>query len=195
MSKNEKCQKPSTSTHTLKSQRYIDHDEIEADLKVTKSMQDFVFKKMSKKIEDSIEFVEVPPKKKKKKIMLPNETCCVRLLKDTEPITKIDLITEDDMRSVNNKKIELKRRLVEPDNYNDEEKIKLVAVDGESILKQLEIKSWKSKKSRQNKVFHYRKNKTVLHFIEPENEFSALRKKNNWDESKIANSPWKHYKK
>lgn len=158
-------------------------------------MQDFVFKKMSKKIEDSIEFVEVPPKKKTKKNMLPNETCCVRLLKDTEPITKIDLITEDDMKSVNNKKIELKRRLVEPDNYNDEEKIKLVAVDGESILKQLEIKSWKSKKSRQNKVFNYRKNKTVLHFIEPENEFSALRKKNNWDESKIANSPWKHYKK
>lgn len=150
---------------------------------------------MSKKIEDSIEFVDVNKKKKKNNLHSQNETSCVRLLKDTEPITKIDLISGDDMKSVNNKKIELKRRIVEPDNYNDEDKIKLAAVDGESILKQCEIKNWKSKKSKQNKVFHYRKNKTVLHFIEPENEFSAIRKKNNWDESKIANSPWKHYNK
>lgn len=176
----------------LKSQRYIDHDGIESDLNVPKSMQDFVYKKMSMKIADSVEFVEPAPKKDKKRKQngAANE-CCVRLLRDTDPITKIDV--EFDVPSNQNKrtKLELKRRKVEADTYSHEEKIRMAAVDAESILQQTDTKGWKSKKPKTHKLFEYRAKKSVLNFVEPTNEFSDLRKKNNWNESKIANSPWK----
>lgn len=179
----------------MKSQRYIEHDEVETDLRVPKSTQDFVYKKMSRRIEESVEFVEFSDKKSKKKNHSDDEMSGIRLLKDTDPITKIDLISEDDMKPNKGTKFELKRRIVEPDGYSQEEKIRMTVIDGESILKQTEIKGWKLKKVKPNKMFNYRAKKSIVEFIEPENEFSALRKKNNWNESKIANSPWKTYKK
>lgn len=178
----------------LKSQRYIDHEEIEADLNVPKSMQDFVYKKMSNRIADSIEFVETATKKAKKRKQndVGNE-CGVRLLKDTDPITKIDV--ELDVSSKPNKstKLEIKRREIEADTYNHDEKVQMAAIDGERILQQIDTKGWKSKKPKSHKLFNYRAKKSVLNFVEPANEFAALRKKNNWNESKIANSPWKSY--
>lgn len=157
-------------------------------------MQDFVYKKMSMKIADSIEFVETATKKdKKRKHNDAANECCVRLLKDTDPITKID--GEFDVAVKRNKsiKLEIKRREVEADSYNDDEKIKMAAIDGERILQQIDTKGWKSKKPNTHKLYSYRAKKSVLNLVEPANEFSALRKKNNWNESKIANSPWKSY--
>lgn len=153
-------------------------------------MQDFVYKKMSKKIGDSIEFVENAPKstKERKKDDLGN---CVCLLKDTDPIKHIDFMPESLTNPTVGKKIEIKRRIVEPDGYDDDEKLKMVSVDGEQILKQTETKGWKSKKIKPNKLFNYHEKNSVLYNIEPSNEFTALRKKNNWTESKIANFPWK----
>ncbi|XP_055322699.1 uncharacterized protein LOC129578336 [Sitodiplosis mosellana] len=193
-----KCEliKPNkTSVTTLKSQRYIEHDESESDLNVPKSMQDFVYKKMSKKINDSIEFVEVSTKKSKKRKSAQDEIGCVRLLSDTDPITAIDFQPEINDKPVEGKKLEVKRRIVEPDVYNDEEKVKMVSIDGESILQQTETKSWKPKKVKPNKLFKYREKNAVLYAIEPKNEFTALRKKNNWCESKIAKFPWKNHAK
>lgn len=170
---------------------------IKADLNVPKSMQDFVYKKMSKKIGDSIEFVEMTPKKdKKRKQKDAASTCCVRLLKDTDPITKIDADLDDASNPNKSTKIEIKRRTVEPDIYNFDEKIKMAAVDGEKILKQTDTKGWRLKKSKSQKLFQYREKKSILNLVEPANEFSALRKKNNWNESKIAKFPWKiHHRK
>lgn len=179
---------------TQKSQRHIDHDEIEADLNVSKSMQDFVFKKMSKRIEDSIEFVEVAVKKGKKRKTSDTDGF-VRLLKGTDPITQIDFLPESQqVLAFKRPKPELKRREIEPDNYDDEEKLKMVTVDGEQILKQTETKGWKSKKVKSNKLFNYQEKNGVSYLIEPKNEFTALRKKNNWSESKIANFSWKNHK-
>lgn len=169
-------------SQTPKSQRGID-------LNVPISMQDFFYKKMSKKINNSIEFVEVSSKKSKKKKAIQDEIGCVRLLRDTDPIKAIDFLPEVVDRPFEDRKPELKRRIVEPDNYSDEEKLKLALIDSESIIQQTE--SWKPKKVKSNKLFKYREKNSILYAIEPENEFSALRKKNNWCESKIAKFPWK----
>lgn len=158
-------------------------------------MQDFVYKKMSNKINNSIEFVEVSSKKSKKKKAEQDELGCVRLLSDTDPITAIDFVPEVVDRPVDCKKPEIKRRIVEPDEYNDEEKLKLASIDSDSILQQTETKNWKPKKVKPNKLFKYREKNSILYAIEPENEFSALRKKNNWCESKIAKFPWKKHAK
>lgn len=185
--------KPAAPVKQLKSQRHIDHDEIEADLNVPKSMQDFIYKKMAKKIADSIEFVETVPKKEKKRKQNGNATneCCVRLLKDTDPITKIEVELDVPLESNKRPKLKIKRREVEADVYSHEEKIKMAAIDAERILQQTDTKGWKSKKPKSHKLFEYRAKKSVLNLVEPTNEFSALRKKNEWNESKIANSPWK----
>lgn len=184
-----------TPSKTLKSQRYIEHNEIETDLNIPKSMQDFVYKKMSKKIDDSIEFVEVTTKKSKKRKTDHVDLGCVRLLNDTEPINSIDFTPEVNEESAVAKPVEIKRRIIEPDKYSDEEKLKLASVEGESILQQTETKNWKPKKERPNKLFKYREKNKILYAIEPENEFTALRKKNNWCESKIAKFPWKNHAK
>lgn len=187
--------KSSTTAQTLKSQRYIEHDEIESDLNVPKSMQDFIYKKMSKKINNSIEFVEVSSKKSKKKKATQDELGCVRLLSDTDPITSIDFVPEVIDPPMEAKKPKIKRRIVEPDEYNDEEKLKLASIDSDSVLQQTETKSWKPKKVKPNKLFKYREKNSILYAIEPENEFTSLRKKNNWSESKISKFPWKKHAK
>lgn len=177
----------------LKSQRYIEHDEIAADLRVPKTMQDFVYKKMSKKIEDSIEFTEISRKKVKKQKHAAAEPC-VRLLKDTDPITQIGSESENPTESIGRRKFEVKRRIIEPDDYDEEEKLKMVLVEGDQILQKTETTFWKSKKLKPDKVFNYRHKNSVLNLVEPTNEFTSLRKKNNWNESKIATFPWKKHK-
>lgn len=112
-------------------------------------MQDFVYKKMSKKINNSIEFIEVSSKKSKKKKANQDELGCVRLLSDTDPITAIDFVPEVVDRPVDYKKPEIKRRIVEPEEYNDEEKLKLTSIDSDSILQQTETKYGNQKKSNQ----------------------------------------------
>lgn len=157
-------------------------------------MQDFVYKKMSMRIADSIEFVETSTKKnKKRKQNDATNACCVRLLTDTDLITKIDVEFDIAPKSNKSTKLEIKRRQVEPEVYDHDEKIKMAAIDGERVLQQIDTKGWKSKKPKTHKVFNYSGKKSVLHLVEPANEFAALRKKNNWNESKIANSPWKNY--
>lgn len=158
-------------------------------------MQDFVYKKMSQKINDSVEFVDVPVKKTKKRKNTDNKQSFVRLLNDTDPITIIDFEPQIDVKPSARKKVEVKRRVIEADEYNDEEKLRMASVDGERILEQTETKSWKPKKVKANKMYEYREKNSVLYAVEEENEFTALRKKNNWTESKIAKFPWKNHKK
>lgn len=180
-----------SSSQTLKSERYVEYDEIESDSNVPESMQDFIYKKLSKVIDESIEFVEISTKMNKKRKSTRDEFGCVRLLKDTGPITKIGF---EPTEPVNRKRCEIKRRIIEPDGYDEEKKLKMASIDGESILQPTETKSWKSK-VKPNKVFNYREKKSVLYEVEARNEFTDLRKKNNWSEKKIANSPWKNHKK
>lgn len=168
----------------LKSERYLECDDAETDLQVPKTMQDFVYKKMSKKIDESIEFVTVDKRTKRKQ---KEEKCDigVRLLSDTELITEIDIL-ETKIEIVKRAKPKIQRRIIEEDNETEKEKLRLTAIDGQSILKQTEIKHWKPRKIRPNKLFMYREKNAKLFLIEPENEFSKLRKKNNWSENKIS---------
>ncbi|XP_031621824.1 uncharacterized protein LOC116339883 [Contarinia nasturtii] len=186
--------KPTTSGQPLKSQRYIENDEITADLNVPKSMQDFVYKKMSKKINDSVEFIETPTKEIKNEKTTNDDFNCLRLLNDTEPIKIIDLMPQHDIQPNGGKKFEIKRRIIEADEYTDEEKLKMASIGGDSILEQTETKGWKAKKVKPNKMYKYREKNSVLYAVEEENEFTALRKKNNWSESKIGQFPWKNHK-
>lgn len=184
----------STSPTAQNSQRYIDHEDIEEDLKISQPMQDFVYKKLSKRINESIEFVEVLTKKKNKdKHKAVDEAAGgVRLLNDTDIIQRIDYLDDERLQTeligqVAPKKPMIKRRIIEPDELAEDEKLKLSVIEGDKILQQTETKAWKPKKNRPDKVFYYREKKSVSYLQEPQNEFTALRKKNNWTESKIAN--------
>lgn len=180
------------STDKLKSERYLEFTEHYNDLSIPKSMQDFVYKKLSQNIDKIVEFVDVEEgdgvkKKKKNKKVKP----IVKLLNDTDPIEHLEENVKDnfDFSIEKKKKPEIKRRIIEADDYSDEAKWKLSAVDGDSIVNGDHIKCWKKRKNRIGKYFEYREVKNVLYLKEPENEFTAQRKKNNWVESKI--SKWK----
>lgn len=160
-------------------------------------MQDFVYKKLSERINESIEFVEVSTKMKNKdKHKIVEEAVTgVRLLNDTDLIQHIDYYLNDErlqtelIRQAATKKPEIKRRIIEPDELREDEKLKLSVMEGDEILQQTETMAWKPKKIRYGKIFNYREKKSVLYLQEPQNEFTALRKKNNWTECKIANFP------
>lgn len=151
-------------------------------------MQEIVYKKLSKKIEETVEFVDKKDKSIKKLKSFENDDIGIRLLRDTEPITKIgaDFIYEEVPQVVKKPKPTIKRRIIEPDTQSEQEKLKLATIEGETVLQQKETRFWKLKKFRPNKLFEYREKKSVLYLVEPKNEFSELRKINNWSESKIA---------
>lgn len=177
---------PNNASQPMKSQRYVNYEDIERDFKVPKTMQDFVYKKLSKKIENSIEFVDIKYKDKSKRHA--DTKACVKLLRDTDPITHVDF-TDEFCTSKHNKrkKVEIKRRIIEPDNCDEHEKLCLASISGEQVLQKDDTKAWKPKKSKSNKLFNYREKNSTLYLIEANNEFLALRKKNNWSENKIAN--------
>lgn len=154
-------------------------------------VQDIIYEKLSSKIQESIEFVDIPMKKKKK---TNKEIDCpsvgVRLFKDTDVIQRYDfsdITTSSDIIFKKSKRPEIRRREIEIAEMTENDKLELASVDGKYILEQSETKYWKEKKPKPRKVFNYREKKSILYFVEPKNEFSAMRKKNNWTESKIAN--------
>lgn len=185
-SENASSQSASTSSEasavpSKKSQRYLELDEQENNLKISKSMQDFVYKKMSKTIENSVEFVDVPTKKSKTK----EGKAIVKLLKDTEPIKhyKFDVF---ESVIINQIKPVIKIRVIEKNALTEDDKIQMACVNGDDILSRKEVQNWKEKKPKSHKIFSYKEKNNVLYLIEPENEFSKLKKKNNWSESKIT---------
>lgn len=178
------------SKPALKSQRYLDTDGIEGDLKVPKSMQDFMHKKLSKKIAETIDFIEIDgAKKKTKRKDIVESVPSVRLLKDTDPIKYLD-VTEgeaaDWVKPTDCKRLEVKRKVVEPIQVDEDEMIRMATVDGKDVLAKRDTEAWKKRKGDKKKLFEYRQKQKTLHLIERDNEFSKLRRKNKWDESKIA---------
>lgn len=193
-SKKNSIQKPSAAD-TQKSQRYLDDAEYhQTDLNIPKSMQDFLYSKMSKNIASSIEFVDIvcnnSEQKRSKKNTKDKTEFVVKLLRDTEPITHIDKgVPLDEPILIKQRKPSIVRRQIEPIQMTNEDKLSAVVLDGESIQLGNEVRNWKPKKIRTHKFFNYREKNNKLYFVEPVNEFSAKRKKNNWTESKIAK--WK----
>lgn len=161
-------------------------------------MQDFFYNKMSMNIASSIEFVDIDGvcgygerTMKSSRTRDENESA-VKLLKDTDlTITHIDeTVTPNEPILTKQTKPPIARRQIEPNEMTEKEKLRIVAVDGESIIQGNDVRYWNiNKKIRTNKIFNYREKNCKLYLVEPTYEFSAKRKKNNWTESKI--SKWK----
>lgn len=190
---------PLPKNKNLRSQRYLDEDELDSstwfwqDAIVTPASQEILAKKFTKLLEQIYECSDISPMQnvsnicneklnKPKEIKLLSNANCY--LKD-EMDNSFKTIKEKSPR----KRFELKRRVIDDEeDVNKEEVFKQLAVEGSDILKGLETRNWAEKKPRKDKVFYYKldENDGILKEVPPENEFTALRLKNNWDESKIA---------
>lgn len=155
-----------------------DHD---TDLKVTETMQNYVYKKLSKLIDESVEFVDVEPARKEQRLPSCSEPT-IKLLKDTEPINLDAASVEPDV--IKQVKPKITRRTLEPDGLSEAAKVDMAAIDVNRVTECTKL--WKEKKGKDRKLFKYKEKKSILYQIEPENEFSKQRKKNNWCETKIA---------
>lgn len=146
-------------------------------------------KKLNEILKQYYEFYEVNTTENSPKVknkfknrvkLLKGDECCVKPYEDFEYETIGPM-----------KKPKIKKRVVDQqddDENNIDDKLKTIAVDGNDILSGVEIKSWAKKKERKDKVFHYKMaSNGVLHAKEEINEFTELRRKNKWNESKIKN--------
>lgn len=191
MSNDEPKQSTSKEFIELKSERYLEFTEHHNDFDISQSIRDLVYKRLSQNIDKVVEYVTVDNNKKLKK-KNKKEKYIVKLLSDTEPISHIGEISMKDnfdVPTIIRKKPEIKRRLIVDNEYSDDEKWKTVAIDGNTILNGSETKQWKPKRVSSAKFFEYRERNGIMYLKDPENEFTAKRKKNNWVESKI--SKWK----
>lgn len=173
------------STTTPKSQRYLPstdtHYDDAIDILVPESMQNFIHKKLSQIIDKETEFINV------------SNSCLP--LKDIETISNVRLFSDTvECIDINMPFAEsnqqrypiINRRKIIDEDLNVTHKIRLQqsAVTFDGI--QNEIKHWKEKKSSAKRLYEYRMKKGIFYLIEPDNEFTKMRKKNNWSESKIA---------
>lgn len=162
----------------LKSQRVLETDEsiFQSELNVSSTMQQFIGKKLSKLIEDQVEFVEMNGKLEQR---LEEEEDLgvnnVRLLSGSKEVVKH---IEDLGFIENRRKVKIKRRKVDLECKPD---LKQAVVNPDDIKE--EIKTW-AKKSKHH-PYEYKTKKGVHHLKEPANEFTSARNKNKWSESKI----------
>lgn len=164
----------------LKSQRIIDTSDpiFQSELNVSESMQKHFYKKLSSAIERQVDFINPP-----------NETCSmkfpklrsIKLVGDGEVLKPQPLEKVSENPNIGRRKLEIKRRIVK-DQSHEVDRIKESVV--EFVRLQKETNSWKERKHK--KIFPYRTKKGVNYFVEPETEFTKLRKKNNWTEGKIS---------
>lgn len=163
----------------LKSQRTLDVDEniFQSEINVSSTMQSFIGKKLSKLIENQIEFVEVNGSKQEDPA-IDN----VRLLRGTRDVVKF--VNEPEYVE-DRRKVAIKRRNADGEaEQSQPDKLRLAATKYDLI--QDEVKLW-NKKPKQE-LYEYKNIKGISYIREPQNEFTKARKKNNWNESKIKSS-------
>ncbi|XP_034490133.1 uncharacterized protein LOC117793820 [Drosophila innubila] len=165
-----------------RSERYLDteHMAVGSDLQISEHMQTHIWRKLSAIIETQIEFCE--PK------IESNEES-----QHMEPINQVKLVANADCYISNEikpeklpqKKPTIKRRQLEEEPQDRSS----IVVSGEFILSGQDMECWAKRKPRKHKLFEYKSyddHGHKLQAIEPTNEFSALRRKNKWNESKIC---------
>ncbi|XP_013115090.1 uncharacterized protein LOC106092718 [Stomoxys calcitrans] len=171
----------------LKSQRYLldDDDDNGQDFNLPETMQKHMAKKLSEILENTYEFGDFASESECTKTKSKSR---VKLLKGDVNYVKSYEEFEYETKGPD-KKPEIKRRCVdktESSVLNDNHQLKKIAIDGNDILAGNEVKFWAVKKERKDRIFHYREGANgVAHAKETINEFTALRRKNNWNESKI----------
>lgn len=155
-------------------------------MQVTESMQNFMHKKLNQILEKRIEFVEIASLDTDDS----PEHCqsSVRLFRDSAPIILDEPSVAAPEPSIKQKRRKkLKRRLASEDVVQCEaDKLSASVVTEKDI--QLEVSSWRQRPAKPHKHFEYvaHKHTKQLHLKETVNEFTQLRKKNNWSENKIA---------
>lgn len=165
----------------LKSQRFLEAEEnvFQSEINVSNTMQLFIGNKLSKLIEDQVEFVETKVDTAADEDQVVDN---VRLLSGVEEVVKY--LSEPSFIE-NRQKPKIKRRNVdqEPETF-DSKKVHQAAVSVNAIKE--EAKHWSKKPKHQ--PFEYKNIKGVAYIREPSNEFTKARNKNNWSEAKIKNA-------
>ncbi|XP_063708569.1 uncharacterized protein LOC134837156 [Culicoides brevitarsis] len=167
-----------------KSNRYIENNEEvlwKSDINITESMKKYCGQKFSEMVSKMVEFVDVEENVAKKSKKRKNEGG-VRLLKGA-PIIDLNKDSLPDLPEMLNKPLDVKRRQIEKDSLSETDKIKEATISSDVILSEKTTKHFKNR--QKPKVYEYKTKKGVSYLKEPDNEFTALRKKNNWSESKI----------
>lgn len=166
-----------------KSNRKLDEVVNNKDVHVTQSMQSFVAKKLASLIDDQVQFVDVPDQ-----VIEPDDDDCdngIRLFSSsTAPVKALS----PDSVPIQPPKRAKKRKSRKEDASPDEStKLAESVVDPSYILDQVELKSWHKRDDKRlaKKVDSYNLRKGQLYTVEPSNEFTGMKKKNNWEYSKI----------
>lgn len=168
-----------------KTNRYLLEDNLEAnvDFIATESTQKFLGKKLSELIAKNFEFfnIETPSKIQKtsrnRVTLLAGTDCYVK------PYEEFEFETQGPTQRPT-----IKRRKVdgEENEYSSEELFNLASVTAEDITSGKLISGWASKPERTEKYFHYKSDAVgTLHFKPVGSEFTKLRNKNKWNETKI----------
>ncbi|XP_045503402.1 uncharacterized protein LOC123700273 [Colias croceus] len=138
-----------TAEINQKSERYLEEASHYNDVKVPLPLQKKIGDKISSIINKNIKFVDIEPKKHKRKIKGG-----VKLFKDSEGFLSCNEEEDTHTESHNKEAKKLKQNRMKEDI--DEDQIKSVVVSGEYVLSKEETKCWKSR--RKEKVFKYKSN-------------------------------------
>ncbi|KAL5275358.1 hypothetical protein ACFFRR_001322 [Megaselia abdita] len=161
----------------LKSQRYLNED-VSDWLNISQETKDFMHKKLSNIISEQFEFTISTLNDPHTDTKYRNR---VKLLSDCKTgVQAYEDIVEEFIGP--KKKPDIKRRKVEPEYLSKEERLKASVINAETLL---EDKIFE--KPKQEITYKYKTGKDgTCHFLEPNTEFTTLRKKNNWSEKKIS---------
>lgn len=155
----------------------------QSDINVTESMKEFVGKKLSKLIEQNIAFVDTNSQSVRiTKTDKSIENYGLKLFRECESYLKITDIVESSATLPRNKKVSIRKRTIETDNIDEREKVRLAAINRNTIL--ASTKFWTNRPKAT--LFEYKTNGSLNVIHEDQSEFAHLKRKNNWTMSKIA---------
>lgn len=166
----------------LKSQRHIaDDNERIDDLLIPEEVQKFVSKKLAKIIENRVEFVDIRGSDEAEH-RTDNTVQQISLLDNV--VLSIDWADGETTKYNERKKQDIKKRKIPDvdDSKADSVRIREAVIHLEDVSK--EINNWKTRPK--GTVFEYHEKNGKLYEVEPTTEFSAMRKRNNWNECKIS---------
>lgn len=141
-------------------------------------------KKLAKIIENRVEFVDIREESRNR---TDNTVEQIKLLDNV--VLNIDWADSGTTKFNNRKRQEIKKRKLPDvdDSKTDSVRIREAVMDLEDVSK--EVSSWKIRPK--GTVFEYHEKNGRLFEVEPKTEFSEMRKRNNWNESRIsANKNW-----
>lgn len=148
-------------------------------------MQKFVSKKLAKIIENRVEFVDIRSNEvtriRTKNITSKHDEQ-IKLLDDV--VLQIDWDGNETPQHSGRKRPQIKKRKLQDVDHSKTEIARLseAVIDLRDVAK--EVSNWMTKPKRT--AFRYHEKNGRLFEVEEKTEFSVKRKKNNWDESKIA---------